>query len=155
VSANGREPRSCLGRVFDSKLGCIDRYCVESTHHTSSIFSSWKLGPGYVLSANICAWSQLVFRSIILLLTIYSYLRSLYCFQTPPDFSGVLPGTYSISLNDVDRRCWSEVSKQISVSADVKDIIFKQTGYSIQAWNPFHLAFKVAKKNCEKSQFFR
>ena len=46
--------------------------------------------------------------------------------------SGILPGTYSVSLIDVDRRCWSELTKQISVSADVKDIIFKQTGFAIQ-----------------------
>ncbi len=24
AKTNGREPRSCLGRVFNSKLGCID-----------------------------------------------------------------------------------------------------------------------------------
>ncbi len=45
---------------------------------------------------------------------------------------GVLPGTYTLSLSDGDRRCWSEVVKKISVSADVKDIVFKQTGYNVQ-----------------------
>ena len=37
-----------------------------------------------------------------------------------------------MSLSDGDRRCWSEVVKKISVSADVKDILFKQTGYNVQ-----------------------
>jgi hypothetical protein len=46
--------------------------------------------------------------------------------------AGVLPGTYTISLADGDRRCWEEVVKKISVSEDVKNINFKQTGYNVQ-----------------------
>lgn len=48
--------------------------------------------------------------------------------------SGVLPGTYTISLADGDRRCWQEVVKKISVSEDVKNINFKQTGYNVQVY---------------------
>jgi hypothetical protein len=37
--SNGREPRSCLGRGFDSKSGCIAKYCIcgkRTPYHEAS-----------------------------------------------------------------------------------------------------------------------
>jgi hypothetical protein len=36
--SDGREPESCLGRVFDAKLGRIGKYCKVSVRHTYGIF---------------------------------------------------------------------------------------------------------------------
>ncbi len=47
--SNGREPQSCLGRVFNSKLGRIGSYCMVSAYHITGIFYSWKL-----MSAKVC-----------------------------------------------------------------------------------------------------
>jgi hypothetical protein len=43
----GRKPRSYMGRVFNSKLWCIARYCMESEHHAASCC---------VLSYKVCTW---------------------------------------------------------------------------------------------------
>jgi hypothetical protein len=43
VITNGREPRSCLGRVFNSKLGCIatpDSKCSMHAAATSKVENS-------------------------------------------------------------------------------------------------------------------
>ena len=42
-------------------------------------------------------------------------------------FSNVLPATYTISISE-DGKCWEEPIKKISVSKDVKDIVFQQIG---------------------------
>ena len=42
-------------------------------------------------------------------------------------FSGVLPATYTLSITD-DGKCWEEPVKKVSVSKDVRDIVFKQIG---------------------------
>ncbi len=53
--SNGREPRSCLGRVFNIKLGSFvskQLNCMARTHTATS----WKLGLGFVLLAEVCPW---------------------------------------------------------------------------------------------------
>jgi hypothetical protein len=42
-------------------------------------------------------------------------------------FTGVLPATYTLAVSE-DGRCWERPVQQISVSKDVKDIVFKQIG---------------------------
>jgi len=49
--SNGRESKSGLGRVFNFKLGLIGSYCIVSAY---SVFQRWKLGPGFVLSVEVC-----------------------------------------------------------------------------------------------------
>ena len=45
-------------------------------------------------------------------------------------FTGVLPGSYILKISDNDK-CWDEVSKTISVSENVKNIVFQQVGYYV------------------------
>ena len=52
-------------------------------------------------------------------------------------FSGVLPNTYTLSISD-DGKCWEEPVKKISVSENVKDIIFKQIGHFISVTSTQH-----------------
>ncbi len=52
---NGREPRSCLGSFFNSKLGCIATLgskCMVCMHP----LLKWKTRPRLVLSAKVCPW---------------------------------------------------------------------------------------------------
>ena len=42
-------------------------------------------------------------------------------------FTGVLPATYTLSITE-NGRCWDEPVKKVSVSKDVKDLVFKQVG---------------------------
>ena len=42
-------------------------------------------------------------------------------------FTGVLPATYTLSITE-NGRCWDEPAKKVSVSKDVKDLVFKQVG---------------------------
>ncbi len=53
-----RDTWSCLAPVFNSKLGRTVRCCTVSQCHTCSLFWSWKLGPGFVLSAWVCSWKK-------------------------------------------------------------------------------------------------
>jgi len=52
-------------------------------------------------------------------------------------FSNVLPATYTISISE-DGKCWEEPVKKISVSENVKDIIFKQIGHFISVTSTQH-----------------
>ncbi len=54
--SNGREPRSCLGWVFNIKLGSLVSKQLNCMAHTHSHFWSWKLGLGFVLLADVCPW---------------------------------------------------------------------------------------------------
>lgn len=42
-------------------------------------------------------------------------------------FSGVLPATYTLTITE-NGRCWDEPMKKVSVSKDVKDLVFQQIG---------------------------
>jgi len=50
--ANWREPKTCLGRVFNYKLGCF-----EDVHETHVYGCT--LGPGFVLLSKVCPWLTL------------------------------------------------------------------------------------------------
>ncbi len=53
MKANGREPKPCLGQVFNYRLDCFsDVHVFIYVGHTH--IYSWKLGPGLVLLANVC-----------------------------------------------------------------------------------------------------
>ena len=45
-------------------------------------------------------------------------------------FTGVLPNSYTVSISE-DGKCWEEPVKKVSVSEDVKNIVFKQIGHII------------------------
>ncbi len=42
-------------------------------------------------------------------------------------FTGILPATYSLSINE-DGRCWENQVLEVPVSKDVKDLVFRQVG---------------------------
>jgi hypothetical protein len=49
----GRKPKSCLGRVFNFKLGSLTDNTINPLNANGHISSS-KLGPGFVLLAKVC-----------------------------------------------------------------------------------------------------
>lgn len=46
-------------------------------------------------------------------------------------FSGILPGIYTVSVTKNDFRCWDKSSQQVTVSENVKDVVFNQVGYKV------------------------
>ncbi len=56
MTSKGREPKSCFGRVFNFKLGCIVKLLSASAWQTNSHLQSWKLGPRFGLSLKVCQW---------------------------------------------------------------------------------------------------
>ncbi len=44
LMSNGREPKTYLGRVFNTKLGCIDRYCMVSAWMHTARLGKVRLG---------------------------------------------------------------------------------------------------------------
>jgi hypothetical protein len=54
TKANERVPKTCLGRVFNYKLGCFDGVHVFIYVDACTHIFSWKLGPGLVLLAKVC-----------------------------------------------------------------------------------------------------
>ncbi len=54
-------------------------------------------------------------------------------------FSGILPGIFTVSVNKNDIRCWDKSSQQVTVSEDVKDVVFNQVGYKVETRNNHRL----------------
>ncbi len=52
TKANGREPKTCLARVFNNKLGCF-KMCMYLSMLMHAHIYSWKLGPSLVLLARL------------------------------------------------------------------------------------------------------
>ena len=54
AKVNGREPKSCLGRVFNFKLGHFVMYAIAWHMQKHALAQSCKLSPGFVLIAKVC-----------------------------------------------------------------------------------------------------
>ncbi len=56
---NRRKPKNCLGQVFNFKLGSLTDNTINPLN-ANGRFYSWKLGPGFVLLAEVCLWLCLI-----------------------------------------------------------------------------------------------
>ncbi len=54
ANVNGREPKNCLGRVFNFKLGHFVMYAIAWHMLKNALTQSCKLSPGFVLTAKVC-----------------------------------------------------------------------------------------------------